>query len=189
MMSNVSREGVFMLKKIGIGFGILVVIGIIASAGGTDTTQTESSADSASQSSTEAPKEAVIAKLKEAVRDGKFEFVATSFECGATTLGSNEFLQEDAQGQFCVLDMTVKNIGSEAQLFSTTDQKLISDTGASFSVDEEASYAISESYYFEEINPGNTLEVKLAFDVPTDASITKVELHDSAFSDGTEVSL
>ena len=179
-----------MLKKIGIGFGVLVVIGIIASvAGGTDTTQTATSTDSTPQSSTEASKEAVAAKLNDAVRDGKFEFVATSFECGATTLGSNEFLQEDAQGQFCVLDMTVKNIGNEAQLFSTTDQKLMSDAGASFSVDEEASYAISESYYFEEINPGNTLKVELAFDVPADANITTVELHDSAFSDGIEVSL
>lgn len=44
-----------------------------------------------------------------------------------------------------------------------------------------------ESPIYEQINPGNEVEGKFFFDVPTDLEPSHVELHDSAFSGGVQV--
>lgn len=51
-------------------------------------------------------------------------------------------------------------------------------------------YANEDSQGFlNEINPGNTATAKIVFDIPKDGKLLKLELHDSAFSGGVEVSL
>ena len=42
---------------------------------------------------------------------------------------------------------------------------------------------------FEEINPGNTVKGRVYFDVPKNAKLVKIELHDSMFSGGVDVAL
>ena len=42
---------------------------------------------------------------------------------------------------------------------------------------------------FTEINPGNTLTGVIVFDIPENAGLARVELHDSAFSGGVSVDL
>ncbi|MBK5248977.1 MAG: DUF4352 domain-containing protein, partial [Actinomycetales bacterium] len=43
--------------------------------------------------------------------------------------------------------------------------------------------------FFTEINPGNTVEGTIVFDVPADAVPATLELHDSMFSGGVSVTL
>lgn len=182
----------FVRHKILTGILVLVVLGVIVSAagGGTDTSSNQANNSGSSDTSASEKSAATTAKIGEAARDGKFEFTVTAFKCGAKTLGDNEFLREEAQGQFCVMDVTVKNIGNEAQTFFTSEQKVKNAEGQEFSNDTSAEIAVAGGdAWVNEINPGNTAKGKVVFDVPADATIVSAELHDSSFSNGVEVSL
>jgi hypothetical protein len=128
--------------------------------------------------------------LNQPVRDGKFEFVVKSVQCGLSTVGSG-VLSETAQGQFCEVSLTVKNIGNQAQSFSGSDQKAIGADGAQFSNDPAAELAANpnDQTFLTPINPGNTVKGIVVFDIPTNASIKTLELHDSPFSNGVKVNV
>ena len=131
------------------------------------------------------------AGINTAVRDGKFEFVVTGVETGIGTVGDNPYLAKKAQGQFVVVSMTVKNIGTKAQSFSPSSQKLKDAQGRSFESDSMAQIALGDSDVpvWDNINPGNTVQVKVVFDMPKDAVPATIELHDSMFSGGAKVTL
>ncbi|MCF8569337.1 DUF4352 domain-containing protein [Gordonia sp. HY002] len=131
------------------------------------------------------------AAMNTPVRDGKFEFVVTDVESGLSEVGDNPYLNEQAQGQFVVVSLTVKNIGDKAQSFSPGDQKLKDSQGREFETDTTAQVALggSDIAIWDSINPGNTVSIKLVFDMPKNAKPASMELHDSMFSDGADVSL
>ena len=111
-------------------------------------------------------------------------------ECGVKKVGP-ELLEEKAQGQFCLVDMSVKNIGDEAQLFDAGTQKGVTDAGATVDADGTASLVLpeNENSFLEEINPGNSIEVVVVYDIAKDQKLESLELYDSMFSGGVAVSL
>jgi hypothetical protein len=127
--------------------------------------------------------------LGDKVRDGKFEFVVKDVSCGKTKVG-NQYLNKKAQGQFCQVTVTVKNISDEAQMFDGSSQKALAGK-TEFSNDGAAEmYANGDNNTFlNEINPGNQATGKLLFDVPKSTKLTGMELHDSPFSGGVKVAL
>jgi len=135
-----------------------------------------------------AGKNAVDTTLKKPARDGKFEFTVTGMKCGVKRVGPADF-GEKAQGQFCLVDVTVKNIGDGAQTFDGSSQYAYDDEGTEFSHDSAAATYANEddTTFLEQINPGNQVKGTLVFDVPADAKITSVVLHDSIFSGGVRV--
>ncbi|MBQ0892379.1 DUF4352 domain-containing protein [Micromonospora sp. U56] len=135
-------------------------------------------------------KPAKTAKVGQPARDGKFEFTVKSSKCGVAKVGSS-MLGDKAQGQFCLITVNVKNIGKEAQLLDGSSQKAYTADGTEYSTDTEAGlYANQEqSTFFNEINPGNQVTGVLVFDIPKNVKLTKLELHDSAFSGGVDVAL
>jgi hypothetical protein len=128
--------------------------------------------------------------LNQPVRDGKFEFTVTKVDCSKTRVG-NEMLGQSAQGKFCLVSVTVKNIGKEAQLFDGSSQKAYDAKGTEFSNDGAAELYANEgaSTFLNEINPGNQVKGNLLFDVPKATRLTAVELHDSPFSGGVRVTV
>ncbi len=173
--------------------GVLVLIGIIAAAtggGDTATNKGASSNSNNSQTANEQPKE-TVAKLNESARDGKFEFTVASVECGKPSVGTNEYLTKQAQGQFCLVNVTVKNIGNEAQTFDSSSQYLFDASEAKFSADGTASlYANPQgSTFLNQINPGNSVSGVLVFDLPKDKTPVYAQLHDSPLSNGVKISL
>jgi len=78
-----NKKNWFVRHKILTGILVLIVLGVIVSVagGGTDTSTNQAnnsgSAETASKGS-----DAKTAKVGEAVRDGKFEFVVQGVECG-----------------------------------------------------------------------------------------------------------
>ncbi|MFG1920658.1 DUF4352 domain-containing protein [Cryptosporangium sp. NPDC048952] len=133
---------------------------------------------------------AAAAKLGSPVRDGKFEFVVSSVKCGATKVGG-EYANETAQGQFCLVAMTVKNIGDEPQSLASSVQKAFNASGQEYTADDSASLYVNEDQQvlFNEINPGNQVKGTIVFDIPKGQKLVKLELHDSAFSGGVEVTV
>lgn len=191
-MAEAKKQNWFMKHKVITGIlAVFLLIVVVSATSSSDETNTASSDESSASNSEEPNVESnsEIAKIGTPVRDGKFEFTVNGVECGATTLG-NEFFNEKAQGQFCVMDVSVKNIGNEAQLFSGSDQLVFNAAGQQYSNDSSAEIALEENDTFlEEINPGNTVEGRVVFDIPKDQKLVKAELHDSSFSNGVEVSL
>ena len=106
------------------------------------------------------------AGIGDPVRDGKFEFTVTKVEKG------------------------VAQVGDEPQTFFGSNQQLSDSEGRTFNADDGAAIYLGESNaLLEEINPGNTVKGIVVFDVPKDAQLASIDLHDSAFSGGVEVSL
>jgi Na+-transporting methylmalonyl-CoA/oxaloacetate decarboxylase gamma subunit len=170
------------------------IIGGIAGVKNAKPAQVSNTSNPAPQKAVETKAEVkpvVLAKVGEAVRDGKFEFVVNSIECGRTSVGTNEFLTKQAQGQFCLLSMTAKNIGNQAQSFDGSSQYLYDASGANFSSGTSASlYANPDGgTFYNQINPGNSVTGVVVFDISKDRTPIKAELHDSAFSGGVKVEL
>ena len=155
--------------------------------------------DSATDTSTTAPggegpapvaAEEETAPAGSAVRDGKFEFVVTEVETGLPTVGTNEYLQSQAQGQYVLVHATVTNISSEPQSYFGDNQQLVDTQNRMFTNDTMAEMNVNDSATIAaDINPGNQLDVVIAFDIPVDAQPAAIELHDSMFSNGTRVAI
>lgn len=128
--------------------------------------------------------------MGKAAKDGKFEFTVTDMRCGVPSVGPDDFGQK-AQGEFCLVDVSVKNVGTSAEVFVDSSQQAIDATGNQYSVDSGAGvYANQDSSTFlEQINPGNTVKGALVFDVPTGTKLTSVILHESLFTAGIKVPL
>ena len=140
----------------------------------------------------EASDDAEFAGIGEEARDGDFAFTVEDFECVGDVLESDNELVDpaEAQGQYCILDIVVENIGSEAQSLSASNQYLYDAEERQFSADSSFEVImVVETPIFDEINPGNSLEGRVVFDVPADATIEFAELHDSALSGGVLVDL
>ncbi|MDZ5443412.1 DUF4352 domain-containing protein [Micromonospora sp. 4G57] len=168
----------------------LIATGLVALGCGSGATDdaTGSKADAGGAKGEDKP--AKTAKIGQAARDGKFEFTVKSSKCGVAKVGTS-MLGDKAQGQFCLITINVKNIGKEPQTLDGSSQKAYTANGTEYSSDTEAGlYANKEaSTFFEEINPGNQVTGVFVFDIPKNVKLTKLELHDSAFSGGVTVSL
>ncbi|WLS44524.1 DUF4352 domain-containing protein [Micromonospora profundi] len=176
----------------------LIATGLIAlgcGSGATDTASDSSGGDMASSSTgdeggAKAEDKPKTAKIGQPARDGKFEFTIKSSKCGVSKVGS-DMLGQKAQGQFCLVTVNVKNIGKEAQMFDGSSQKAYAADGTEYSADTGAAiYANKNAETFlNDINPGNQVNGVVVFDIPKNVKLTKLELHDSPFSGGVDVSL
>lgn len=187
----------FKKKRIVLPLGV-VAIAAMASAGGGDegtdptvasASGSESVADTNDSDSKDSGSTETAPGLNDAVRDGKFEFTVKKVDCGKTKIGSS-MLGTKAQGQFCLVNVKVENIGDEAQSMFGDNQLMFDQEGREFSADTEAAiYLDNAQTLWEEINPGNSINGVVVFDVPKNAVPESIELHDSMFSDGVTVSL
>ncbi len=176
---------------------VLCVIAFRVTTGGNGSTapSTPASSDSSSSSSSaQAAAAPATPGLNQAANDGKFQFTVTSFACGQSQLSNdNEFETATAQGQFCVLKLDIKNIGSEAQQFDNSAQYVYTSDGKQLSYATDGTTAANRSgsqrNLLPTINPGNSLSCNVAFDVPKGVTPTYAVLHDSSFSGGVKVNL
>ncbi|WP_152347798.1 DUF4352 domain-containing protein [Brevibacterium sp. CFH 10365] len=183
-------------------FWLLVVIVIIAIAsalggGGEDTSTSEGGSSDSQQSGEAAEKESADKPAEEAsygigdtVAADDWEITVAKVEDGVSQVG-DEFLNAQAQGQFVQIELSVKNTGSEPNFFYEDDIKLGDDSGNTYSADSEAGIYAAENniLFLEEINPGNTAEGALVFDVPEDVDPNKLTFAGGLFSDPVEISL
>src|SRR5690606_9588720 len=100
------------------------------------------------------------------VRDGQFEFVVTALTCGHAEL-VNGILQARAQGQFCVLELSVTNIGAEPRHFADGLQRAYGPDGDQYAADTRAGVVANgnDAAVWNVINPGNAVQAKIVFDI------------------------
>lgn len=186
------------LKITGGILGGLIALAMVNAAIGGDSTGTESTNTVAEAPADEAKTDESVAEEEPAedstpgigdkVRDGKFEFTVTKVKTDVPSVGGE--WGEKAQGAFTLVTVTVENIGDEAQMFDASAMKGTDSKGREVESDGIAStYASDDDVFLEEINPGNSIEAVIAYDLAKGVTLTSVELHDSMFSDGVEVAL
>lgn len=127
--------------------------------------------------------------LGDPVQDGKFEFVVRELTCGLDKLEWTLFSRQ-ADGQFCIADVSVTNMhddravlpGAGQYVYTTDDVRVRSSSEANF----VANHGQLDVWL---IGGGDSLTVKLVFDIPADATIATIELHDSLLSGGVTVTV
>ncbi|MCO7272450.1 MULTISPECIES: DUF4190 domain-containing protein [Cellulosimicrobium] len=124
------------------------------------------------------------------VRDGDFEFVVGGMECGVMRVG-DDYFSETPQGQYCIVSLTVTNVGDSAQTFFGSNQYTVNAAGQEYSADDVAGLYLGDDVqsWIEPVNPGNSISPRVVFDVPLDGAPVSIELHDSAFSGGVLAAL
>lgn len=128
--------------------------------------------------------------LNQPVRDGQFEFTVTAVSCGHEAVGE-QWWRHEAQGEFCIVELTVRNIGTDARRFADGSQKAKGAEGNTHAADTGAGVVVNGNgdAVWNVINPGNAISAKIVYDVPPGTALTSLELHDSPFSGGVTVAL
>lgn len=170
-------------------------MGMSGVAGGSKEDNSANSSNSSSNTDTNDDTSKVetddqLASIGQTVSDGKFSFVVTKVKCGIASVGS-DLLGQEAQGQYCRVSVTVANTGDEPQTMFSDNQLVYDTQGRKFSADSTANLYAGDAgdVWLNEINPGNSVQGDLYFDVPTNIDLDYIELHDSMFSGGVKVSL
>ncbi|MEV4386272.1 DUF4352 domain-containing protein [Micromonospora sp. NPDC049580] len=149
-------------------------------------TPAENLAASAPAERTAAPEPAKpkAAGVGDKVRGGDFEFTVKNVKCGISQVG-NEFLNTKAQGTFCRISVTVKNVTKKAHTFHADGTITAQDgSGREYEVDGEAGiYGNNDGQGFlDEINPGNSVTANVFFDVPKGTKLKTVTLDAGLFT-------
>jgi hypothetical protein len=71
-------------------------------------------------------------------------------------------------------------------VYDSTGRKYDADSSADIYIGSDDG---ANSVWLESINPGNTVQGQIAFDLPAGVTAVKAELHDSPFSGGVTVQL
>lgn len=169
--------------------GIIAVIAVIAIASNGGSSEKSENNDNSDNTAKKETTKVEYYSLNEAARDGKFEFIIKSINCDNSQVG-DEYFNQTTTGKFCIVDLSIKNIGDDPQYVSSSDQKLFASNGKKYTVDDDAQiYLGDQSLILDEINPDVLVEGKLIFDLPKDINPDYIELHDSSLSNGVKVKL
>lgn len=189
------------LGVLGVVLGLFCAGGIAAAAVGGDDGPEAAAAETAAAPASASASKKITAKratgkaqalggLGDRVRDGRFEFTVTGLDCSQSQVGG-QFLNKRAQGKFCQVSVTVKNLGDKARRFDGAAQKAMDAGGSEYSNDNAAEVYVNEDNvtFRGAIGPGDSAKGRLVFDVPRATTLTRLELHDSPSSGGVQVSL
>jgi len=179
---------------------IIVVAGIGGGLGGEETATDTTAADAtdttdktATTESTPAEEE-VVFKVGDVVSVGDMEYTVHGTEL-LDSVG-NEYLSQDAQGKYLVVDLTVKNNGNEAVMVDSSFFTL-KDGEKTFEADSEASmYANQDEsgnsigFFLENLNPDIEMQGKIVFDVSEEqanSETTQLQATTGVFGTESEV--
>ena len=173
-------------RFIGLGLIAIIVIIVIAANSGSKSNNTNLSTAGGSTATTVAPG---TPGLNQVALDGSFAFTVTSVNCNQTTLGSAPITTDAPAGsQWCVANMTVKNVKTSAQSFLASNQKATDANGSQLSADSLGLiYIPGSDSALSTVNPGVTIQATVPFRLATGDTIKSLQLHDSAFSGGVTV--
>ncbi len=199
MSKDKSNKNWFAKHKVLTVIGVLVILAIIgAASGGSKSTNNKSAnatTSSSSNSSVSTQTAAATPKLNQPANDGKFQFTITSFSCGQTqiTQPDNSYSTSQAQGQFCQMNLNIKNIGTVAQNFDDSSQYVYDSNNKQYSASSDgtitANPSSSQFATLENVNPGVSISGIVVFDVPKSVTPVYAMLHDSGASNGVKVNL
>jgi hypothetical protein len=113
--------------------------------------------------------------------DGSFGFTVTHVEYDDDSIIDGRV----AQGRYCLVSLTIENIGDRPHTFSPDVQKAHRSDGSTDAADTAIGFQSETSS--TSLNPHTKIAGTLVFDIPRSAKLVDIELHDSAFSRGVYV--
>lgn len=130
-------------------------------------------------------------KAGETFRAGDFQITLHGSKCGMTKVGS-QYLNTQAQGQFCRIDLTAKNVTRSPHYYDTASSITAFDaSGRKFNPDGEAGiYGNPDNGGFlEQVNPGNQTRAFVFIDFPKGVSLAKLEFSPGVFTTADPVTV
>lgn len=118
------------------------------------------------------------ARIGDVVRTGGLEFVVRGVRCGLKQVGT-ETRGQQAVGQFCVVSLSIRNIGELIQNALDTGQTAIGANGSVYGIDSLASLIANEVgnlAFLSGIAPGQEVSGVVVFDLPDGIDLTQVVL-------------
>lgn len=165
--------------------GLAIVLVLTGAAAGPGSAAGSSSATSLS--SRQAPA-AQVAAARRVGQDGDFAFRFTGITCGfAATLAV--YGDPDLTGPQpvatteCLIRLRVTDDKGQAQTFFDSDQYAYDARGRQFFADVNSAY-LTGDMDDTQLKPGVSMTALVPFNMPAGDSITRLELHESAFSRG-----
>jgi hypothetical protein len=133
---------------------------------------------------------APTAGLHSPVSDGSLQFTVNSVQCGQPNVSTGIF-DRSAHGQYCLVQLTVKNIGQQGWAFTEQFQKAVDRNGRTYQPDITAGLIVNGNgaALFSTLQPGDTVNGTMVYDIPKNATVVKLVLHDSPISGGVTVPL
>ncbi|MFI7426008.1 DUF4352 domain-containing protein [Micromonospora sp. NPDC049836] len=131
-----------------------------------------------------APAKPKTFSIGDTVRGGDFEFTVNSLKCGISQVGDS-FLNAKAQGTYCRIRVTVKNVTKSAHTFHADGTITAQDaSGRDFDADGEAGIYGNEDGqgFLDEINPGNSVKANVFFDVPKGTKLKTITFDAGLFT-------
>ena len=183
-----------------VGFAVLVIglvmlggcVALLTAGSSSDNNSTTTSttpaarADSAEATPRPSPSPQAIpttptpGRMNTPISDGAAgSFVVSSVETGIPSVG--EYLTDTAQGAFAIITVTVTNTSNHSIDFNASEQHVRDANNRVFRVDGSATSMASDgdAGWFNDINPGNSVTVRLVYDMPKDAVPATISLRAS----------
>ena len=143
-----------------------------------------------SSSSSPSPTEPPPPGIGDPVRDTTVEFRVTEVSCGHSTVGEGVFTRR-ARGQYCVASYELRNVGNTLAILTVNDQFAVTTAGSRHRANADATAAANDLLFVLPLPlaPGDSSAGKIVFDIPADATLATLELHDSGRSDGVVITV
>ncbi|GAB3480824.1 DUF4352 domain-containing protein [Nocardiopsis coralliicola] len=131
--------------------------------------------------------EAATYAVGEEFEHGNFAFTVNGVERGLPSVTDEFGLSSEPRGTYVVVSMTAANVSSEAQYLEGSNQLLMDDDGKQYEYDLSAS---TDTSFLDQVNPGQSAEAEIVYDVPEDAAITHMMVNGKTLvDDGVRVDL
>lgn len=183
---------VWLLVAAGVIVAVLVFFGgcaaLLSSASDEHSTSSSSTTTTVTGSHVHASSTALIAptttaptsgRMNNPIPDGGFAtFTVDGLETGVPAVG--EYFIETAQGIYTIITVTVSNTSNRSIRFTTSQQHVRDASNRQFQVDDAATFmANDDTSWVNEVNPGNSVTVRLVFDMPRGVAATTISLRAS----------
>lgn len=124
------------------------------------------------------------------VRDVNLEFTVTRTKAGVATLGTAP-TTFTPKGSFTLVELQVKNTGSQAQKFDPSTITGSDNLGRTLTPDATTTLWANNGTlpFTNALTPGGSAKTVLVFDVPQGSQLTVLNVRESATSQGVQISL
>ncbi len=130
------------------------------------TSSTNSASAKGSQSSKEQAEKDSRMYIGDTVGVGRFAVLVHTPEVKSSV--GNQYLKQEANGEYWVIPISIRNDDKEARMITTAMFKLVSSDGTSFDPDAAAAMYLDSksSLLLDNINPGIQVDGYIVFDMP-----------------------
>lgn len=182
------RNGIII--SVASGAGLLVVLAVVGAALGGHP-KAAGPGPAAPSSAPSVTRTAAAPALGRSGRDGAFAFTVRGMTCGAaaaSAVSAGGYGETVPRGAVeCIVTLRVTDDKGAAQTFWDASQYAYDARGRQLSADSTASLYLQGSQDGTQVNPGITITALVPFQIPRGDRITRLVLHDSAFSSGVTV--